>query len=259
MPEPAPFHDRFMAAMIEPRRPDGIFAAPGFAVYRNTWLKALIDALDANYPTVAMLLGAKQFEIIATAYARRYQPDTPVLALYGDRFPDFLIQVQIANDIPYLRDVAALDRLWTESLFAPDAPALDAAFIGSLDPHTLSALRPSVHPAARIARFETPAVTIWQAHHEEDGFDQLEPDWRAECALVTRRSVAVEVHTIGDAEHELLRLIQEGNTLAAAVDRTAQDFPDADLSGSLSLIFSTGALAPDQPAEEAFRHGSNDL
>ena len=259
MPEPTTFHDRFVAAMIETGRHRGIFAAPGFAVYRNTWLKAVIDALDANYPTVAMLLGPEPFEAIASAYARRYQPETPVLALYGDRFPDFLVEVQIASDIPYLRDVAVLDRLWTESLFAPDAAALDATSIGSLAPHALSALRPSLHPAARIGRFETPAVTIWQAHHDEDGFDELEPEWRAECALVIRQAGAVAVHAIGDAEHELLRLIRERHGLADAVDRTARDFPDADLSGSLSLIFSTGALAPDQPAEEAFRHGSNDL
>jgi hypothetical protein len=257
MPEHATFHGRFIAAMIKPGRPRGVFAAPGFAVYRNTWLKALIDALDANYPTVAMLLGPEPFEAIASAYARGHQPETPVLALYGDRFPDFLVEVQIASDIPYLRDVAALDRLWTESLFAPDAAALDAEFIGSLAPHTLSALRPSLHPAVRIARFETPAVTIWQAHHDEDGFDELEPDWRAESVLVTRPAGAVAVHAIGDAEHDLLRLIGEGHGLAEAVDLTARDFPDADLSGSLSLIFSSGALSLDQPAEEAFRHGSN--
>ena len=255
MPEPATFHGRFIAAMIEPGRPRGIFAAPGFAVYRNTWLKALIDALDANYPTVAMLLGPEPFEAIASAYARGHQPETPVLALYGDRFPDFLVEVQTASDIPYLRDVAALDRLWTESLFAPDAAALDAEFIGSLAPHALSALRSALHPAARIARFETPAVTIWQAHHNEDEFDELEPDWRAESVLVTRQAGAVAVHAIGDAERELLRLIGEGNGLVTAVDRIAQDFPDADLSGSLSLIFSTGALAPYHPSEETVRHG----
>ena len=34
-----------------------LVAQPGFAVYRNTVMKGCIDALQANYPAVARLVG----------------------------------------------------------------------------------------------------------------------------------------------------------------------------------------------------------
>jgi hypothetical protein len=39
---------------------------PGFAVYRNTVIKGCVDALQANYPAVARLVGAEWFRSAAT-------------------------------------------------------------------------------------------------------------------------------------------------------------------------------------------------
>ena len=54
-------------------------AQPGFAVYRNTVLRGCVDALAANYPTVATLVGGEWFEAAAGRFARaepaaRWQP-----------------------------------------------------------------------------------------------------------------------------------------------------------------------------------------
>ncbi|MGZ5715039.1 MAG: HvfC/BufC family peptide modification chaperone, partial [Caldimonas sp.] len=57
------FQRDFAAALLaEPAEAGAIAAQPGFAVYRNTVLRGCIDALAANYPTVAQLLGAEAFE-----------------------------------------------------------------------------------------------------------------------------------------------------------------------------------------------------
>ena len=62
------------------------------------------------------------------------------------------------RELPYLADVARLDRLWLECFL-------------------------SGAPATRVTWFATPAVTIWQAHRQPGGFDELEPEWREEGAL----------------------------------------------------------------------------
>ena len=241
MPEAATFQRSFAHAMVAKCPPDGVPAA--FAVYRNTWLKALLDALDANYPTVAMILGADLFEAAALEFARQHPTATPVLALYGATFPEFLAGHPDVRDIPYVRDVAALERLWTECFFAPDARALELSDYAGLSPVQLLKLEAHVHPAARFARFETPAVTIWQAHRPGEAFEEIEPKWHPESALVTRRGAGVAVTPIGDAVCAILEQVSSGQSLGLALAKAAKNDPGADLPGALTTIISSGALS----------------
>ena len=49
-------------------------AQPAFAVYRNTVMKGCIDALQANYPAVARLVGEEWFRAAAAIYVREALP-----------------------------------------------------------------------------------------------------------------------------------------------------------------------------------------
>lgn len=242
------FQDQFAAAIMAKEPPAA--APPGFAVYRNTWLKGLLDALDANFPTVAMILGADLFEAVALEFARAHPATTPVLALYGAGFPDFLAGHPNVQEIPYLRDVAALERLWTECFFAPDAPALEPKDYAGLGPVQLLKLGAHLHPATRFARFETPAVTIWQAHRVEAGdFEEIEPAWHPERALVTRHGAGVAVTSIDDAACAILEQVSRGRGLGVALGEVAKTHPGGDLSGALTTIISSGALSATNPDE----------
>lgn len=48
-----------------------LVAQPGFAVYRNTVIKGRIDALQANYPAVARLIGEEWFRAAAAIFGER--------------------------------------------------------------------------------------------------------------------------------------------------------------------------------------------
>ena len=240
MPDGAEFQRAFAYAVAAKRPPRDM--PPAFAVYRNTWLKGLLDALDAGYPTVAMILGEEAFRAVAIEFARDHPPDTPVLALYGDDFPDFLAVHGAGREIPYLRDVAALDRLWMECFFAPDAPTLRPQDYAYLRPAEMLGLRPRLHPAARIARFETPAVTIWQAHRTEGEFEEIEPEWRAERALVSRGDTAVTVTLLDEATYKILMEIRSGQTLGLAIAAAADAYSGSDLAGAVATIIASGAL-----------------
>ena len=88
---------------------------PAFAVYRNTVLKGCVDALQANYPAVARLVGDDWFQSAATLYARTHPPVDGRLVLYGADFADFLARMEATHQLPYLTPVARLDRMWTLS------------------------------------------------------------------------------------------------------------------------------------------------
>ncbi len=92
----ADFQDAFAAALlatgastVDPAV-QALVAQPGFAVYRNTVLAGCIDALQANYPTIASLVGEESFRAAAAVHARAHLPTQPSLLLYGERFPAFL-------------------------------------------------------------------------------------------------------------------------------------------------------------------------
>ena len=190
-----------------------------------------------------MILGAGRFEAMARQFLREHPAQTPVLALFGKEFPEFVACQPISREIPYLTDVAALERLWTECLFAPDAPVLDARTYAALEPAELLRLRPCVHPATRFKRFETPAVTIWEAHRAKNGFEEIEPEWKSERALVTRHGMGISVDPIDEVTHHLLLEMQRGHSLRLAIDQTAGVYPAPNLARALSTVISSGALA----------------
>ncbi len=165
----AAYQDAFAAALLA----DGSEASPspmverlrrqpGFAVYRNTVMKGCIDALQANYPTVERLVGEEWLRAAAGVFARRQLPSQPSLLLYGEEFPSFLATFEPAREIPYLADVARVDRLWTEAHVAADAPVLDAASLAALPPAAMSSFALRLHPAARWAWSDDwPIHTLW--------------------------------------------------------------------------------------------------
>jgi hypothetical protein len=249
MLESAQFQRRFSLALIQGRRPRAL-AVPAFAVYRNTWVKALLDALDANFPVVAALLGPELFKTVSVSYAKAHPASSPILALYGDEFPDALANHEISRELPYLSDVARLERLWTECFFASDAAEFGSSDCGRITPKELLEAKPRLHPATRFARFATPAVTIWQAHRATGEFEEIEPDWVAEHALVTRRGMQVSVTLIDEATLALLEAIRRGLTIGDAIAETAVAHRDYDLAGALASILSSAALTAHRPEDE---------
>ena len=96
----ARFQDGFARALLAPDAAGAELAPeitalarqPGFAVYRNTVMKGCIDALQANYPAAARLVGDEWFRAAAAIFVRANLPAQPTLAYYGEGFAQFLEQ-----------------------------------------------------------------------------------------------------------------------------------------------------------------------
>jgi len=234
MPELAAFQEAFAEALLAPE-PDGRLArARGFAVYRNTCAHGVVEALRAAYPTVDCLLGEEGFTAAALAFRDAQPPASPVLSDYGAGFPGFLARQPWTSELPYLADVATLDRLALEALAAADrAPVLS--------PATFRPLALALHPATRFAWLETPAVTIWLAHRSPGGFDDLEPEWRPEGALLTRLAGGVALQPIGRAEHRLLAAVAAGASLATLGTALPAE---SDLPILIARLIACGAVFP---------------
>src|SRR5260370_16232731 len=87
-------------------------------------------------------------------------PRTPIFLDYGTGFPDFIRQLEPAASLPYLGDVARIERAWTEAYHAPEASPLDPAAFTAIEPSQLPEIRLLLHRSVRVVRSQFPALTI---------------------------------------------------------------------------------------------------
>ena len=246
MPELLDFQDAFVAALGGERAALSPWLTPGageagLAVYRNTIAKGCVDALAANFPTVLAMVGEDWFRAAAAVFAREAPPTSAALLDYGEAFPAWLDRFPPAQDTPYLTGVAHLDRLWTEALFAAEAPALTAEILATLTPEVLADTRLPLHPSVRFASFEAGLPSLWIAARE--GREDLELSGTPETLLLVRQGKTVVTRVIAAAEAAFLRACRDGLTSAEAAGRALETNPGADLAALFAALISDGVFA----------------
>lgn len=237
----AAFQRDFAAAIAGRDHACPAASQPGFAVYRNTSLKGAVDALYANFTVTARLLGDENFKPIAVEYVRAYPSRTPMLACFGENFADFLAASPLHDALPYLADVARIERWWTESLFAPEAAPVAAAAIAALDEARLMTMSLALHPAVRFAWLTTPAAAIWVAHQGEQ-LDDLEIAWEPQGLLISRIDGMVTLDLMDEAGVAFVQAIADGQPIGDAATDTLSHFPNADVSAIFGQLLARGAL-----------------
>jgi hypothetical protein len=221
--------------LASPERASDPAIRRALAVHRNTATKAARDALFANYPVVAALVGEDAFAACATAYVEVSPPAEARLCLYGSRFPAFVDAWTPFAEASYLGAVAALERLVTDALFAADEGLLDPeALAAGIDPD--AALR--WHPATRTGQSQSPAASLWLAHQADAPPEALDTlIWAPEQFLITRPADAIEVRVIGAPTRAFLA----GSTLATAAENAASE--GGDVAAIFATLLSAGAFA----------------
>jgi len=221
-------------------------AQPGFAVYRNTVLKGCVDALEANFPTVARLVGSDWFRSAALAYVRANPPTDSRLLAYGDAgFADFVQAVPTAADLPYLAGVAHLDTLWRACHGAADALVLPPDALAGLAPEALAQCTLAPHPATRWAWFPAqPVAGIWSRQRSAAPNEEGDLVWAGDGLLLTRIDEGVDWQPLPRAGCHLLDVCALGLPLGEAAQHALSLEPEADLGAVLRQLLQAAAFTP---------------
>lgn len=232
LPDLATFQRQFAATIDQP-------VGGSMAVYRNTVIHGAVEALTANYPVVAEIVGEEMFEGIAVEFAATYPPRTPILALYGDEFAEWIEHQPWAVDLPYLADVARVERLHVESLTAADSEPLVSVESDNV--------KLKLHPTVRFIWLRTPAMSIWLAHQQAIP-SAIEPDWKHEGALFVRPSPFVmHKSRIGRPAHRILFGIRLGESVGASLAAAARLYPDCEGNPLFASLVNLGAFVAPAP------------
>ena len=232
------------SALLAPERPvpPGIERPERFAVYRNNVVVGLVEALAAAYPATKALVGERFFNAMAEVHVRAEPPTSPVLILYGAGFPAFVEGFPPAGRLPYLADVARLERLWLVAYHGPDAAPVPLDALARLPEAALVAARLVLHPTAGLLASCHPVATLWAANTGRGEHAAVDLR-RAETALVLRPHDRVEVHVLDAGETVFVAALCAGRPLQAAAEAALATAPSFQLGTTLSRIFAAGAVA----------------
>src|SRR5476649_1514349 len=109
-----------------------------YNVYRNNVTVSLIDAVAAIYPAVQRITGVEFFRAMARFHIRATPPKSPLLFEYGRDFPAFIEQYEYAGAMPWLADIARIERAWLDAYHAADAEPLSAQTLRSFPSERLA-------------------------------------------------------------------------------------------------------------------------
>jgi hypothetical protein len=235
----------FAGALLDPKgaAPEGFAeAAPDrFRIYRNTVTVGLVDALAATYPAVLALVGEAFFRAAAREAARADPPRSPVLTDWGGGFAAFLEGFPPAASLPWLPDVARLEWAWTRACHAADAEPAPLSILSDAPPEALAAARLIPHPALRLVRARSPAVSLWAQTTGRAPCAALDLT-RPETALVVRPALAVTVSTLDPGEAAFLAALKAGDAIGAAAEAAGAE-PGFDLGACFLRLFGAGAFS----------------
>ena len=213
-----------------------------FNVYRNNVTVSLTETLSAGFPVVTQLVGEEFFSAMARVYIEHNIPTSPVMMHYGKTFPGFIASFEPAQSLPFLSDVAKIEFTWTQSYNALDAEPIGIEKLGEIDPEKLMNTKFEIHPSLYMIHSEFPALSIWNAHHQENTEELLSNlENNPEYGIMLRPQLKVETLMLLPQIFAFIKALQEGHNLGAATEKLG-DNAEQDLGGSLKLLFDAGAV-----------------
>lgn len=213
-------------------------------VHRNNTRLSLIEALAHSYPVVARLVGEDFFAQLAREFLCTYPPTQAPLLAWGREMASFIDTYPPTQSLPYLRDVAALETAWSNAYHATEAPKLDPAFLGSVDPERIGDVHLGLHPSARFISSRYPVEAIWRANQPDspsDGSVELvEDDY---SLLVFRPEAEVILQPIGKGAFAFLMALALDQPLGVAWDAALAVQDDFQLVPELAFLLSIGIFS----------------
>ena len=162
--------------------PNGKSARKRYSVYRNNVTVSLINALAAVFPATMRITGVDFFRAMARFHVRATPPTSPLLFEYGHDFADFIERYQYAKSMPWLADVARIERAWLDAYHAADVEALAPQVLASIPPERLAEAVLTPHPATRIVCSRFPALMIFAANRSDGPVGRIAATAAGGCA-----------------------------------------------------------------------------
>ncbi len=222
---------------------DTIPAASRLRVHRHHVGQSLASALASTFPTVQALVGQAFFQGMARAFIVRELPGQPVLAEYGEGFPDHVAAYGPAASLPYLADVARLDWALNLAFQAPSSGRLTREDLSAIEPERLLGLKLSLAVGSTLIESPHPIDRIWRAARPDGPDEPISLEEGPAALLVLRGEDDAGFLTLGPAEAAFILSLGAGGSLEEASRSAFAREPGFDLSTTFARLVASKAFA----------------
>jgi len=193
------------------RRPPSGAIADRWHIYSHGYTARIVGALEQEYAAVSRIAGSEAFAALVERYLTVFTPRSFDLARAGDRLAQFLEFDHLSTELPFLPDLAGLERRISESFTAADARPLSWADLQARSADDVATLRLSLAPGVALVRSAWPLEALWKCRLENrDEAISIPIENRPSVVLVVRRDLRVFVETISETEATLLESASAG-------------------------------------------------
>jgi hypothetical protein len=184
-------------------------------IYRGMYPLRMEDALRADYPALAHLVGDDAFRRLVATYVVAHPSRSYTLNRLGDSFPEFVARTRRLRSAGFCAELARLEHAIALVFDAPESPPLDGAAVALLGEKVADVrLRPI--EAFRLLEMSYPVDAYWQSVRDED-HEHPEPRRKKTWLAVFRRKYVVRRLPLTREQHALLSAITSGATVGDGV------------------------------------------
>ncbi len=220
-----------------------------FNIYRNGYYRSTIDTLLSNYPAVLALVGDDYFRSLAKQYVSEFPPCVGSLVGYGHEFASFVAEHDVSRQLPYLSDIARLDRAWLNVYFAAENAPITTDEISTLMGRVgdIAMQQLVLCAATDIVSLDYAVTPVWQKLKEAGRLKiAIEVLKNPEYVLVWRQHSEVLIRSLPSVEYEFLSGLNAGLNLGEAAEFAVQHDTEFDLTEFFSNLITAGLLATTQ-------------
>ncbi|WP_373003699.1 putative DNA-binding domain-containing protein [Hyphomonas sp.] len=229
------------AAALTPLMEGGAHPGQRAQVYRNSGILACVEALISNNLRLAAVMGDEFFSALARAYADAEPPSTRSLVGYGVSLAHFVAAAESEHGLPWLADIARMDRGWLNAHLAPDADPLAPGALAEIDGLTLMTSTLTAHPSLNIVDTEWAAASLWtDLKSGKLPNRQMTLAHRSEHVLFWRPGGEVGMRALNPGEHAFLNSAMSQSPLGDACEAALAAEPSIDLSHLIAGAVSSG-------------------
>jgi hypothetical protein len=184
--------------------------ATRLGIYGGAYLSRLAEALEANFPALAKLLGEADFHTLAAAYVAGH--DSPFFSIryYGDVLPQWLATHEEYAQVPVLAELARWEWVMTGVFDAADATAIGPEALGQIPPERWAQLRFGWHPSVQRLELHWNVPQLWQALLNDEERPPLAVQEEAAPWLMWRQDLSTYFRSLGKTESAVLDAARKG-------------------------------------------------
>jgi hypothetical protein len=197
-------------------------AAVRLGVYSDAYRLRLIEALDANFPVLAKLLGADVFARMTQQYLLAHPSRHFSIRWFGDRLAVFLASFPDYVEQPWLKELAEWEWKTAAAFDASDAAVVTVAEMASVAPEQWGTLQFIPHPSVRRITLTTNVVAMVKAANTDNELPKPLPSNATSEWLIWRRDLMVQFRSLAAAEAVAFETLLSGATFEEICDALAE-------------------------------------